>query len=238
MKDFHFQKFSVAQSTAVFRVGTDAVLLGALSTTENASSILEIGTGCGIIALMLAQRNEEANITAIDINKEAAELANLNFTNSPFHLRLKSLHVDLKQFKSENKFNLIVCNPPYFEETPQSDRDAMARQRIALNFSDLLKDASYHLSQNGLLEVIIPFDMTLEFVSLALRNSLHLSKKIEIFGRKGKEAKRIILQFTKSTNPLSAKSSEFYIEKDVRVFSDDYLALTKDFHIFAEKNNK
>lgn len=220
------------QSGEVFRVGTDAVLLGAMCSAENAESTLEVGTGCGIISLMIAQRNSETEILAIDINQNAAEIATLNFKNSPFSSRLKSECVDFSSFKSGEKFDLIVCNPPYFDVTPQSDRDAVARQKINLNFTQLISKASFYLNSVGIFSVIVPADMSLEFESLAEKASFYLSKKVFIFGRKGMGAKRVILEFKKEKS--AAKISNFCIEKGPRVFSKDYLELTKDFHMFGK----
>ena len=115
MKPFHFQRFSIAQSQEVFRVGTDGVLLGALANCMEAQNILEVGTGTGLIALMLAQRNPNAQILALDINEKATELSRENFKNSPFSERLTSINQNFKAFETQQKFDLIVCNPPYFE---------------------------------------------------------------------------------------------------------------------------
>lgn len=113
MKPFRFQQFSVQQSKNVFRVGTDGVLLGALCSLSSPKNILEVGTGSGLISLMLAQRESSAKILAIDINSEAIELAGINFKNSPFSDRLEIKFQDFKNFESDEKFDLIVCNPPF-----------------------------------------------------------------------------------------------------------------------------
>lgn len=230
LKPFHFKKFSVLQDEKVFRVGTDAVLLGSLATVNNFKFILEIGTGTGIISLMLAQKNQDAKITAIDIDENAAILSGLNFKNSIYAHRIFAIKADFNQFKSEHKFDLIICNPPYFEMTPQSHKDEVARQKIYLNFSQLIINAAHHLDENGIFSVIIPFDFTDDFESEALQNSLFLSRKIIIFGREGLKAKRVILEFKKEKT--LATVSEFIIEKSPRKFSDQYLEITKDFHIF------
>ena len=108
MKIFQFKNFSINQSQLVFRVGTDGVLLGALSRVENAQKILEIGTGTGLVAMMLAQRNVSATILALDISKDAVNLAEENFNKSPFHERLGAKLQDFKNFQSRNKFDLII----------------------------------------------------------------------------------------------------------------------------------
>ena len=214
----------------VFRVGTDAVLLGALSSVENYKNILEIGTGCGIISLMVAQRNLSANIIAIDIDEEAQKLSFLNFLNSPYSARLSSENIDLKNFQSEIKYDLIICNPPYFESTHQSNRDEIARQKIHLNFAELIVNTAFHLNDNGLFSVIIPLQSEKDFKDIAAQNSLFISKKITIFGRENLKPKRVILEFKKQKS--LPEILEFIIEKSPRIFSDQYSEITKDFHIF------
>ena len=114
MKPFQFKRFEIQQSKKVFRVGTDGVLLGSLCSVLNAKKALEIGTGTGLISLMVTQRNQTTAILAIDINPEAVQLANENFANSPFQKRISAVHQDLKSWETDEKFDLIFSNPPYF----------------------------------------------------------------------------------------------------------------------------
>ncbi|MGZ5262170.1 MAG: tRNA1(Val) (adenine(37)-N6)-methyltransferase [Kaistella sp.] len=231
MKPFQFKNFSLNQSVKVFRVGTDGVLLGASVCVESAENILEIGTGTGLIALMIAQRNTTAKITALDINEEAVTLADENFRNSPYKSRLSVLHCDFKNFESDEKFDLIVSNPPYFEENP-SEKDVMARQQTELSFRDLIGNASGNLSPSGRLSVIIPFASGENFEEICLENQLFLTKRITIFGIKNSAPKRLILEFAIEKKKLT--ESEFVIEKSPRTYSDQYLELTKDFHVFGK----
>ena len=231
MKDFHFKKFCIQQSKSVFRVGTDAVLLGSLATVEEKNNILEIGCGTGIISMTLAQRNLKANILAVDIDENVVELANNNFKDSPFSSRLKVEFADFNQFKNENIFDLIVCNPPYFESNP-SKKDVLARQKVALNFEDLIRNAFKHLSKKGIFSVIIPAEDFENFLNFAEEYDLHLKKKIEIFGIAGGVLKRVILEFSKKK--FETKIVQFIIEKSPRKYSDQYLSLTKDFHLFQK----
>lgn len=232
MKAFRFQQFDIAQSTGVFRVGTDAVLLGALAEVEQAKQILEVGTGTGIISLMMAQRNPDATITAIDINPEAAELSHNNFLGSPFSCRLMSYCIDFKDVGTEKKFDLIVSNPPYFEINA-SEKDVLARQRLELDFSDLIRKSSELLSSEGLFSVIIPVNYKEEFTRICSQSRLFLVRSILIRGIQAAEPKRVILEY--SFNPTVAIEEQFVIEKAPRVYSDEYLELTKDFHIFTKK---
>ena len=121
----------------VFRVGTDGVLLGAASSVNEAKKILEVGTGTGLISLMLAQRNPNAQIHAIDIDENAVKLAAQNFENSPFKNRLAVSLEDYKNFNPKEKYDLIISNPPYFEENVSS-KDIIARQQTELSFKPLI----------------------------------------------------------------------------------------------------
>ncbi|WP_312825463.1 tRNA1(Val) (adenine(37)-N6)-methyltransferase [Epilithonimonas sp.] len=232
MKPFRFQQFDINQSSDVFRVGTDAVLLGALSNVINAKQILEVGTGTGIISLMLAQRNPNANILAIDINSEAVQISQNNFSNSPFSDRIKSQLQDFKNLETDEKFDLIISNPPYFEIN-SSEKDILARQRLELDFSDLIQKASQLLSDEGLFSVIIPFDSEKEFTQMCLNNNLFLQRKIIIKGIQNAEPKRVVLEYSLKQSETIVEN--FVIEKSPRVYSDEYLELTKDFHLFNKK---
>ena len=232
MKPFRFQQFDINQSSDVFRVGTDAVLLGALSNVINAKQILEVGTGTGIISLMLAQRNPNVNILAIDINSEAVQISQNNFSNSPFSDRIKSQLQDFKNFETDERFDLIISNPPYFEIN-NSEKDILARQRLELDFSDLIQKASQLLSDAGLFSVIIPIDSEKEFTRICLSDNLFLQRKIIIKGIQNAEPKRVVLEYSLKESETTIEN--FVIEKSPRVYSDEYLELTKDFHLFNKK---
>ncbi|MCD9617090.1 tRNA1(Val) (adenine(37)-N6)-methyltransferase [Chryseobacterium gleum] len=229
MKPFTFKQFEIQQSKDVFRVGTDGVLLGALADVELASHVLEVGTGTGLISLMLAQRNPHAEFLGLDINEDAAQLTRLNFENSPFHLRLKNSHQDFKTFETSDRFDLIVSNPPYFEESG-SEKDKIARQTVELNFSQLITRAAELLSGSGIFSVIIPVEAGEIFVSIGKENNLYLKKKINIKGIEGSKTKRLILEFSSEAKEID--ESDFIIEKSPRQYSDPYLELTKEFHVF------
>ena len=231
MKTFHFKNFTINQSSKVFRVGTYGVLLGASTTVENAANILEIGTGTGLISLMMAQRNPNATITALDIDEDAVALASVNFRNSPFSSRLNAVLQDFKKHETHEKFDLIVSNPPYFEENP-SEKDVLARQQTELSFGDLIQNASKILSDKGILSVIIPFTSGMDFEQICRENNLFPTKKITIFGIKTATPKRLILEF--GLNAGKVIETEFVIEKSPRKYSDSYLELTKDFHVFRK----
>lgn len=235
MKPFIFKHFSIQQSADVFRVGTDGVLLGALADMQHASKILEIGTGTGLISLMLAQRNPTAEFLGLDINEEAVNLTRLNFQNSPFQSRLKNSHHDFKTFNTQEKFDGIVTNPPYFE-TSSSDKDKVARQTVELNFRQLISKSSRLLSERGVFSVIIPAEAENEFIKIAQENDLSLIRRIHIKGIESAKNKRAVLEFSLTEKAL--EESELIIEKSPRQYSDQYLELTKEFHVFKQKTRE
>ena len=232
MKPFRFQQFEIHQSSDVFRVGTDAVLIGVLSNVVNAKQILEVGTGTGIISLMLAQRNANANILALDINAEAVKISQNNFSNSPFSDKIKSQLQDFKNFETDEKFDLIISNPPYFEIN-NSEKDVLARQRLELDFSDLIQKASQLLSDEGLFSVIIPIDSEKQFTKICSDNLLCLQRKVIIKGINTAKPKRVVLEYSFQKSEVTEEN--FVIERSPRVYSDEYLELTKDFHLFNKK---
>jgi len=229
VKPFTFKQFQIQQSKDVFRVGTDGVLLGALADVEHATKVLEVGTGTGLISLMLAQRNAEAQFLGLDINEEAAAITQLNFENSPFYTRLKNKFQDFKTFETEERFDLIVSNPPYFEESG-SEKDKIARQTVELNFMQLISKASKLLSECGIFSVIIPIEAGEVFISIAKENELFLSRRVNIKGIENSKTKRLVLEF--SSEQKKTYESDFIIEKSPRQYSDQYLELTKEFHVF------
>lgn len=230
MKSFHFKQFSIEQSSEVFRVGTDGVLLGALASCSESQNILEVGTGTGLISLMLAQRNSIAQILALDINEKAVELAKNNFENSPFYERLKVIHQDFKTFETITQFDFIVCNPPYFEKTENSQKDVLARQQVELNFGQLIEKAVQHLTKKGQISVIIPKNADDFFTKKCQEFGLNLLHRINIKGKSQGEIKRCVLEFGFEEKHLY--EDELVLEIAPRKYSPEYMALTKDFHIF------
>lgn len=227
MKNFRFKEFQIAQNSKVFRVGTDGVLLGALANATHAHCGLEVGSGTGLISLMLAQRFPHLSILAIDIDEAAANLTKLNFSASPFSQRLQSAHMDFNNFKGTEKFDFIFSNPPYFKA--EISKDFIARQQASLDFKRLISNARKVISENGTLAVILPSESADEFVSLAKEKGFYCSRIVEIYGIAGGVLRRKLLEFTLHKNE-KFKLETFIIEKSERVYSEQYVEVTKDFH--------
>jgi tRNA1Val (adenine37-N6)-methyltransferase len=226
---FRFQQFAVAQQVEVFKVGTDAVVLGALMQITG-HRVLEIGTGTGIISLMLAQRFPEAKITAIDINPAAAHLAQSNFQSSPFAERLKAFCEDANNFEAE-KFDHILSNPPYFTDLQnKQSKDFIARQQACLSYQQLLQNAQRLLKAGGDFWVILPHTDAQDFETLAQQQALFLQEIHHIQGVANGPMKRAVMRFG-FQKPHQSQSYELCLQSSPRVYSEAYRALTKDFHI-------
>lgn len=216
------------------KVGTDGVLLGAWTPLiNNPYSILDIGAGTGLIALMLAQRSHAEQIDALEIDERAYEQATDNFENSPWNDRLFCFHAGLDEFmdEPEDEYDLIVSNPPFYTDTYKSDntqRD-MARFEDALPFEDLVEAADLLLSENGIFAVIIPFKEEERFVQLALDFELYPLKITRVKGTPTSEIKRTLLAFSRIQQ--STLVDELTIELARHHYTPEFTELTKDFYL-------
>jgi tRNA1Val (adenine37-N6)-methyltransferase len=232
---FSFKKFIVEQNRCAMKIGTDGVLLGAWTPIENNPfSILDIGTGTGIIALMLAQRSSAEQIDALEIDEEAYEQATDNFENSPWNDRLFCFHAGLDEFveEPEDEYDLIVSNPPFYSEDYKSinDQRDLARFQDAMPFEDLIEAAALLLSENGIFSVIIPFKEESTFLAMAKEYQLFPLKITRIKGTPTSEIKRSLLAF--SRNELKDfPIDELIIETARHIYTPEYIELTKDFYL-------
>ena len=199
---FRFKEFSIAQDKCAMKIGTDGVLLGAWTPVlEETNSILDIGAGTGIIALMLAQRSYAETVDALEIDEDAYEQAVDNFENSPWGDRLFCYHAAFDEFVEEmqdEKYDLIVSNPPFFASSNSTENTTSretARQQSSLPFKELLQGVSLLLSEKGVFSTIIPKEEEIEFLRLASENKLFPSKITEVKGTKTTKVKRSLITF-------------------------------------------
>lgn len=232
---FQFKQFSVEQDRCAMKIGTDGVLLGAWSPIpENVFSVLDVGAGTGIIALMIAQRSFAEQIDALEIDEEAYEQAVENFENSPWSDRLFCFHAGLDEFieEPEDEYDLIISNPPFYTDDHKSEngqRD-LARFADAMPFEQLIEAAALLLSENGIFSVILPFKEEENFIALAKDSDLFPMKITRVKGTPSTEIKRSLLAFSRNfseTFPVD----ELAIETSRHVYTEAYIALTKDFYL-------
>lgn len=231
---FHFKKFSLSDRNSTHKIGTDGVLLGAWVDIGEAQRILDIGTGSGLIALMVAQRSDaEVLIDAIEINEVDVAQARKNVDNSPWASKVMVHHIALQQFHSSDQYDLIVSNPPYFMNSwlPPDENRTKARHTSDLSFEALLKSSKNLLSGNGRLAVVLPLNEAEIFKTLASEEQLYLNRSLSFQSRKEKPIERMLMEFGKNRVPIEAENLVLYSEGEV--WSPEYRSLTKDFYLKA-----
>lgn len=229
---FQFKKFVVYHDRCAMKVGTDGVLLGAWARVCEAKHVLDIGTGTGLIALMAAQRNADAAITAVELEKEAASQAMENVQRSPWKERIQVVCADIRTFAPSARYDVILSNPPYFEgslKCPQGER-AKARHTDALGYEELLQRVSLLLDEDGEFSVVIPADAVSRLIALAASKGLFLSRKTWVRTLPHLKPKRALLAFRKCMNDVDENT--LTIETEHHVYTEDYRALTTDFYLF------
>ncbi|ALM48840.1 tRNA (adenine-N6)-methyltransferase [Flavobacterium psychrophilum] len=231
---FQFKQFTIQQDKCAMKVGTDGVLLGAWAPIDHTPySILDIGAGTGVIALMLAQRSYAEQIDGIEIDEDAYEQAVDNFENSPWADRLFCYHAGLDEFmdEPEDEYDLIVANPPFYTDGYFSDDEQRNKARFteSLPFEDLAEASGLLLSENGVLAVIIPFKEEEKFIELAKEEELYPFKITRVKGTPTTEVKRSLMAFSRDKKAIAI--DELTIEIERHNYTDAYISLTKDFYL-------
>lgn len=231
---FRFKKFEIQQDRCAMKVGTDGVLLGAwIQPEKNIKRVLDIGTGTGLLALMLAQKSA-ALIDAIDIDKSSVEQAKENFNSSLWPERLNAIHCSLQNFikSTSEQYDLIVSNPPYFNDsykTSDNSRTLARHSNESLSFDALIEGVVKLLAADGRFYLILPLKEGEAFEIMAAARGLFASRITSVFTRKGKPPKRVLMLFQFSKQLIV--TDELIIQNDHGDFSDDYRKLTKDFYL-------
>ncbi|WP_165020419.1 tRNA1(Val) (adenine(37)-N6)-methyltransferase [Dysgonomonas sp. ZJ279] len=230
---FQFKQFTVYHDRCAMKVGTDGTLLGAWTKLEGAKRILDVGTGSGLISLMLAQRKNDTEIDAIDTDTDAVEQANDNIKQSPFFKLIKCQHISFQDFAKRNsiKYDVIVSNPPFFLQSLKSPdkQRTLARHTDSLYIEELIALSSKHLADNGHLSIIFPYEQKNTLITLAAKSGLYISHITNIFPTPMSTAKRVLMEFSKANIPLV--EDDLVIEKERHVYTDDFKNLTKDFYL-------
>jgi tRNA1Val (adenine37-N6)-methyltransferase len=240
---FRFRQFTIEDTESTMRVGTDAVLLGSWCDFNEAHSILDIGTGCGILALMAAQKNKNAFITAIDIDYPSYQQASYNFTHSPWYARMHCIHSDLVGFTKARQlsdhfthFDHIISNPPYFSKSLKSSsvKRNIARHDDTLPINDLIHQTYSLLKEGGRFSIVYPYSESTSVIKLCAENSLILSRQLNIIPSEKKASNRVLMEFIKNTQSASYNClpQTISIRNSEGRYTTEYKALTAEFYLF------
>lgn len=231
MSIFKFKQFEVDQSGCAMKINTDGVLLAAFAESEKPNQVLDIGTGTGVMALMMAQRFPLAKVHAVEIDQSAAATAGKNFAASSFKDRLTVSHTAIEQYQTAERFELIISNPPFFVNDLKNteEKKGIARHASADFFNDLLKKVNLLLTEKGSFWVILPVKQAEDLILKAGLLSLSPQKIIHLHSDKSKAAFRQIVCLQRSN--LSTTHNHFYIYESEKVYTKAYKDLLKDFFL-------
>lgn len=228
---FQFKQFTIHQQRSAMKVGTDGVLIGAWASVRvNDRTILDIGTGTGLIALMLAQRNPEAEVVAVEIDSESAAQARDNVAASPWSDRVTVEECAVQDFVSDLKFDLIVSNPPYFvdsQKCPDGSRNT-ARHTDTLSFSELMKAAERLLAPDGRFAVIVPAESAMSVIAAG---NMHLVRRCDVCTKPSAQPKRVMLEFSPRFEGAALREELTIGDGTNGGYSPEYVALTRDFYL-------
>lgn len=232
MSTFHFKQFSVQNEKSAMKVNTDSVLLGAWAqNSKDAKEGLDIGSGTGILALMLAQKYPNLELIGVEIEPNAFEESKFNFNNSPWKERLTAVNLPVQKYESSSLLDLIITNPPYFEnDLKNEDKNKItARHTDSLSFQNLVNFVETNLSQKGNFYLILPLTESEIFREIAKQTSLLLIRIAFVKPNEKKNANRVMMTFSKTKKEL--KEETFCVYQSQGFYSERHHELTKDFYL-------
>lgn len=232
MSRFHFKHFSLYHDRSTMKVGTDAVLLGAWVDVKPTDWVLDIGTGCGVLPLMLAQKGI-AKVHAVDLDEASVIEASENFQASQWSRQLFAFHADIRKFTMQCAYDLIISNPPFFINSFKCDADRRNQARhtdTSLTFSDLIATVRRLLKPDGRFVLVLPERESHDFIPLAEQANLYIHRKENIIPIEGKDPNRVNLEFHYG-NPETVLVSDLIIRHKDGTFMDNYLDRIKDYYL-------
>jgi len=231
-KPFRFKQFTIVQEKSPMKVGTDSVLLGAWCNGSKAMNILDIGTGTGILALLMAQRFSASQVTAIEVNPAAYEEAVYNVASSPWSDRIHLINRDLINFSTDEKFDLVIANPPFFHSDLKSHQTGKATARHATDFNiNSFANSTKWLSPNGRLAGVYPVDIFQKFKSEMDLLGFHPLRIMKVHATPEKSPHRILFEFSGQKTCNTDIDSIVIESKGRHGYSEKYRELTKDFYL-------
>lgn len=232
-RPFFFKRFALFHHRSTMKIGTDAILLGRWVEVNDDDEVLDIGTGCGLLSLMLAQKGIK-NADAVEIDKDSYEEAAQNFSNSAWKSRLFAINDDVKHYAEccAKKYDLIVSNPPFFfgDNIPEKEKKGLARHTNTLSYNDLLISVKKLLKPNGRFALVLPARESLTFLKDAGNQGFFLEKEMKIVPIEGKEPNRINMQLV--VNQVDkVKSETFVLRHPDHSFTKEYKEFLKDYYL-------
>ena len=232
MSVFQFKQFTIYQNLAGMKVGTDSIILGsAIKIKSKYKRILDVGTGTGLLSLMIAQKSSNSDITAVEIDSNSYHQANINIDNCKWNDRINLIHADAKHLKTDDKYDLIICNPPYFSNSKQSiiTSKNTARHQVELTFKDLLNIWDKIGNNNSDLACILPIKESKKWFDMVKNHGNYLAYHLEIRSNPNSNPKRAVMLFSK--NKMETIKSELCIHNNQGGYSESYINMTKDFYL-------
>jgi len=232
---FRFKQFTIQQEHAAMKVGTDGVLLGAWASVPGPGSrVLDIGTGTGLIALMISQRSEHVWVDALEIDPSSARQAKENFQNSPWKERLNCIDASFQDYSvhCNYQYDLIICNPPFFSDSSktQSKEKNLARHDDSLSLGDIFKGCLSLMKKSTLISLILPVHREAQALDMIGEHQMYCKRKTRVIPAPGKSAKRILLEF--SLIPVKCNEENLTIETETRhTYTDKYKDLVDEFYL-------
>jgi len=231
---FRFKQFQINHDRSTMKVGTDGVLLGAWADLENSNSILDIGTGSGLIALMAAQRNPSAEIEAVEIDSPSCLQANENISRSKWKDRIRIYNVGIQDFDPGKRYETIISNPPFFGKGIKSNNPERNKARNSgfLTQQDLLEAIDRLMFPEGSFSLIYPYKEGSILIELFEKFGLYLADKMIVRSRKEMKPERLLLKFTRTNCILQTNELIIYeSNNNQKQYTFDYISLTKDFYL-------
>ena len=233
-KPFQFKRFSVEQNNAAMKVGTDSVLLGAWAKINSKEHVLDIGTGTGVLSLMLAQKvNGKCKIDAIEIDAEAIKDARINFKNSPWANCFQLIEKDFNLFAANNVYDTIISNPPFFEGLAPKDKSRSTARSASdkLSYESLVAKASKLLKTTGRIYFILPLENYEKVITIANAHHLFLKKQLYLRPKISKPINRIIIELVYANQPVIPITNELIIRNEENLYTREHRLLTKEYYL-------
>lgn len=231
-RPFHFKHFSLYHHRSTMKVGTDAILLGRWTEVKPTDVVLDIGTGCGLMPLMLSQKGVN-QVDAVDIDRTSVEEATVNFETSQWRETLKVFCVDIVDFQTDKKYDLIVSNPPFFDRFSKCDSERKSRARhtdVTLSREALCQAVCRLMKPDGRFSVVLPFTESFDFLEVAENNGLFLRKRMTIIPIEGKTPNRVNLELVFGETK-GIQEETFTIRDANKRFTPQYNEFLKDFYL-------